>query len=125
MARATPYNDMKQCIAHCMDCYRACIETAMAHCLRVGGEHVEPTHFRLMINCADVCRVAADLMISESTFHARMCALCADVCEACAASCREIGDMDECAMACEMCGASCAAMVARSRTLQTEPLLTH
>jgi hypothetical protein len=125
MARATPFSDMKQCISHCLDCYRSCIETAMTHCLRTGGEHVQPAHFRLMVNCADICRTAADFMLSESEFHARICSLCADVCEACAASCREIGDMDDCAMACEMCSGSCAAMVSRSRTLQTEPVLTH
>ncbi len=125
MGRATPHGDMRQCIDHCMDCYRMCIETAMTHCLRAGGAHVEPDHFRLMINCADMCRTAADFMLSESEFQTRACSLCADVSEACAASCRDVGDMEDCALACEIAGASCASMVTRSRTLQTEPLLTH
>jgi hypothetical protein len=125
MGRATPFSDTKQCITHCMDCYRMCIETAMTHCLRAGGAHVEPSHFRLMINCADLCRATADFLLSESEFEARICALCADVCEACAASCREVGEMEDCVLACEICSGSCAAMVSRSRTVQTEPVLTH
>jgi len=125
MARTTPNGDSKQCVTNCLDCYRTCIETAMAHCLEAGGEHVEPAHFRLMVNCADICRTTADFMLSESEFRTRLCALCADVCEACAESCRDIGDMDECMLACELCASSCSAMASPTRPLQRESLLTH
>jgi hypothetical protein len=125
MARATPNSDMRECIAHCLDCNRICIETAMRHCLEAGGPHVEPEHFRLMVTCADICRTTADFMLAESEFHTRLCALCADVCEACAESCRNIGGMDECARACERCAASCGAMGTTGRPLQNEPILTH
>ena len=26
----------------------------MNHCLKTGGKHVEPDHFRLMLNCAEM-----------------------------------------------------------------------
>jgi hypothetical protein len=125
MGKATPHGDMAQCIQDCLDCYRLCTGTAMTHCLRAGGPHVEQEHFGLMLNCADICRAAADFMLSESRFHRRLCAICADVCEACAESCRDIGDMDACAAACERCAASCGAMSTNGRPVQTEPLLTH
>lgn len=110
MRRGHSNHDEQQCIEHCMHCHRVCIETAMNHCLESGGRHVEPRHFRLMVNCADACRLAADFMLSSSDLHAKMCAVCADVCEACAQSCEEIGDMDECASACRQCAESCRQM---------------
>jgi hypothetical protein len=125
MARATPQGDREQCIAHCLECYKSCINTAMTHCLQAGGEHVHPAHFRLMINCADICRAAADFLLSESEFHRRLCALAADVCEACAESCREIGEMDDCVEACERAAASCSTMGASGRPVQPESFLTH
>jgi hypothetical protein len=115
---------MTQCIARCIECYRICVETSMQHCLEEGGDHVEPEHFRLMVNCADICRTTADFLLSQSEFHPRLCALCADVCEACAMSCRDIGGMDDCVQACERCATSCAALAA-GKPLQLEPLLTH
>jgi hypothetical protein len=82
----------------------------MNHCLEAGGKHVEPTHFRLMINCAEICRTAADFMLSNSPLHARICAACAEVCDACAQSCEQVGDMDECVQVCRRCAESCRKM---------------
>ena len=101
---------MQQCIQDCLDCYQTCLHDATNHCLETGGKHVEPTHFRLMINCAEICRTAADFMLSNSSLHGRVCAACAEVCEACAQSCEEVGDMDECVRACRECAESCREM---------------
>ena len=122
MARATPNGDMTQSIQHCLDCYKSCVETATRY---AEGEQVDAAHFRLLLNCADICRTAADFLLSKSEFQVRLCAVCADVCEACAESCRYIGGMDDCAQACEQCAASCGAMAAPRRPVQQEPLLTH
>jgi len=110
MERGHSNRDMEQCIEHCMHCHRVCLETAMGHCLDAGGRHVDPRHFRLTINCADICRVAADFMLSRSELHAKTCAVCADVCDACAQSCEEIGDMEDCIQACRLCAESCRQM---------------
>jgi hypothetical protein len=40
-------DDMKRCIEDCLRCYGVCTNMAMNHCLELGGEHVEPKHFRL------------------------------------------------------------------------------
>lgn len=100
------------CIQACLDCYRTCQQTAATHCLELGGRHTEPNHFRLMLDCAEACRSAAALMLTNSPYHSRSCALCAEICRACEQSCREIGDMDECVSACARCAASCEAMAA-------------
>ena len=112
--------EMTACIQACLDCYRHCQHTALTHCLEMGGEHVEPAHFRLMIDCAEVCRTSAAMMINDSSYHAETCRLCAEVCRDCAESCRALGDMDECVRACEQCAESCEAMAARAGSHGTE-----
>jgi len=102
--------NMQQCIDACLDCYRSCMETAMNHCLEMGGRHVDPDHFRLMTNCADICRTSAEFMMSASPMHAQVCAACAVVCDACAQSCEQIGGMDDCAQACRDCAQLCHQM---------------
>jgi hypothetical protein len=104
--------EMAECIRDCLDCFTSCQQTAMTHCLQVGGRHTEPGHFRLMSDCAEICRAAATLMMNDSPFHHELCRLCADICDQCAKSCRDIGDMDDCVEACERCAASCRRMAA-------------
>lgn len=82
--------EMTRCIETCLSCYKACVSTAMNHCLEAGGKHVETSHLRLMMACAEICGE-------------------------CARDCRRIGDMDECVAACEACAASCQKMAAWRR----------
>lgn len=104
------HDRMQPCIDACGYCHEICLQTAMTHCLAVGGKHVEAGHFRLMINCAEICQTAANLMLSGSAHHAAVCAACADICDACADSCEQIGDMDGCVEACRECAESCREM---------------
>jgi hypothetical protein len=86
----------------------------MVYCLEAGGKHVEATHFRLMMNCAELCQTSTNFMLSKSAFHVNVCGICADVCEACAKSCEAIGDMDECVKACRECAASCRTIAGKN-----------
>lgn len=106
----TPSAQMQSCVDDCIRCYQTCLQMAMNHCLEVGGKHVEPQHFRSMTTCAEICRTAADFMLSNSQLHAQICAVCAQVCEACAQSCEQVGDMDECVQVCRQCADSCGQM---------------
>jgi hypothetical protein len=99
-----------ECVDACLHCYRTCLQTAMNHCLESGGHHVEPAHFRLMTNCAELCRTTADFLLSSSHMHDRVCAVCAEVCSACADSCEQVGEMDACVQACRHCEQSCREM---------------
>ncbi len=101
---------LQACIVDCLECYSLCRQEAMNHCLEVGGRHLAPAHFRLMDDCAQICRAAADFMLAGSTFRFEMCALCARICEACARSCEELGGMEACARACRGCAQSCRRM---------------
>lgn len=102
--------DMQACIEACNRCHQVCLQTAMNFCLSQGGNHVEPSHFRLMMNCATICETSANFMLSGSDYHQRVCGVCAEICEACAADCESLGDMDDCVEACRSCAASCRQM---------------
>lgn len=102
----------QDCIDNCSRCSETCFAIAMNHCLPAGGKHLEPEHFKLMLNCAKVCETCACLQLSGSQFSHHLCKACADICEACAHSCEQIGDMDECVKACRTCAESCRRMVA-------------
>jgi hypothetical protein len=125
MTHHTLPSEMQSCIDACTECHATCLQTAMTHCLEVGGAHVEPEHLRLMINCAELCQTAANFMLSNSPLHAAVCAACAQVCDACAASCERIGGMERCAEICRRCAASCATMGAMARPATSATSGTH
>lgn len=104
--------EMQQCIQNCLDCHKTCLSMALTHCLEMGGKHVEPDHFRLMILCAEICQTSANFMLSGSDLHKLTCGVCAQVSTRCADDCERVGDMDECVAACRRCAESCAKMAA-------------
>ncbi len=103
---------MEACIAECLNCHRTCLHMAMTHCLEKGGAHTEPTHLRLMTNCAEICQTSANFMVSGSELHRLTCGVCAEICERCAESCDAIEGMADCAEACRNCAKSCREMSA-------------
>ena len=110
---ANHHHDMQPYIDACTHCHATCLHTALVHCLDQGGKHVGADHYRLMMNCAEICQTSANLLLSGSQAHVPLCGLCANICEACANSCDEIGGMDECVDACRQCATSCREMFAR------------
>ena len=101
---------MQDAIQACLDCHSMCLHMAMGFCLERGGRHVEQKHFRLMLNCAELCQTSANFMLSDSPLHGRVCLICAEACEACAKSCEQVGDMRECVEECQRCAKSCRSM---------------
>ena len=102
--------EMQSCIDACIHCHQICLETAMNHCLTSEGQHVEPEHFRLIMNCAEICQTSANFQLSGSAYSIQLCDVCAAICEACAKSCKAIGDMEDCVNACRDCMTSCRNM---------------
>jgi len=92
--------EMQSCVEACLRCYQTCLGTAMTHCLEAGGKHTEPSHFRLMMACAEICRTSAHLMLMDTPHHKHTCRECAEICEECAKDCERVGDMDDCVMEC-------------------------
>ena len=103
-------SEMEECIRRCLNCHHVCYEAAMNQCLEAGGRHIEPAHFRLMMNCAEICQTCANFMLSGSDLHHLVCGVCVEVCRRCADDCEQIGDMEECVETCRNCAESCAEM---------------
>ena len=103
---------MQECIENCEECAGICLET-LQYCLEKGGRRAEPAHIRLLMNCAEICRMSAAFMHSGSPFHMQVCGVCSQVCEACARSCKQFGydeQMRRCAAVCQRCAESCERM---------------
>lgn len=108
--RARVASPMQEGIDACIACHNMCYRMAMTFCLEKGGRHAAPAHFRLMLNCAEMCQTSAAFMLSDSPMHGRVCLICAEACEACARSCEEVGDMRDCVEECLSCAKSCRSM---------------
>jgi hypothetical protein len=92
------------------DCHQACVE-ALAAGLQAGGGRADLLHARLLLDCAQMCDAARDLMLRSSDFAHQMAALTASVCERCAASCDRVGGtMATCAEECRRCAQACGAL---------------
>ncbi len=106
-------SEMEQCIQNCMECHRICTEM-VSHCLSLGGQHAEPAHITLLLDCANICATSAAFMVRGSQFHPRTCGVCAEVCAACADDCERIAGGDEmmmkCVEICRRCADSCKQM---------------
>jgi hypothetical protein len=106
--------EMQQCIDNCQECHGVCLQTVM-HCLEMGGEHAQPQHIRLMLDCAEICETSANFMLRNSPLHGRTCGLCAEICVQCAEDCERFKDdemMQQCAQVCRRCAESCERMAA-------------
>lgn len=104
--------DQRDCIEACTTCHEICLSMAATHSLRLGGKHVEQGHFRLMMDCAEICATSANFMLRDSPLHRLTCGVCAEVCSRCADDCAAVGEMHECVEACRACAHSCRAMAA-------------
>jgi len=103
---------MQKCIQNCTECHNICVAT-LAHCLAMGGKHVEAAHIKSLLDCAQTCAMSADFMLRGSDLHPQACGVCADACEHCAISCEQFGDdeqMKACAVACRRSAESCRQM---------------
>ncbi len=108
---------MQDCIRNCLNCHAACVATAY-HCLGKRGDHAEPDHIRLMLDCAQICITSADFMLRHSPMHPALCGICADICATCADDCEKLNDdfkMQACVDACRRCAASCTDMAGAER----------
>ncbi len=103
---------MRECIRECQQCHDICTEM-IAHCLEMGGEHAQPNHIRLLLDCGEICQTSANFMLRASDLHNSICEDCAVVCERCAEDCERFQDdqmMQQCAQVCRSCAQSCREM---------------
>lgn len=100
----------QSCMEVCTQCHQTLLHTAMQYCLPADGKHVAPDHFRLMMNCAEMCQTTANFQLSDSKYCRQIAALNAQICDECADSCERLGDLDDCVQACRQCAECCRCM---------------
>ncbi len=92
---------INDCVNACDVCYGACLheENAghMADCIIIDRE------------CADICRLTAQFVATDSRFADKLLQLCREVCLACETICRSHphDHCQRCADACHQCHIAC------------------
>ncbi len=102
------------CIDACLECAATCDYCASA-CLKEQNVNEMTKCIQLDMECAAICRTAAQFMSLESEHANAICQLCADVCNACAEECNKHDEMDHCRICAEICfhcAEECASMAA-------------
>ncbi|WP_055591302.1 four-helix bundle copper-binding protein [Peterkaempfera griseoplana] len=103
--------EMQECVDACLACHNICEET-ISHCLQQGGR-MDAQIMRALMDCSELTRTCADMMMRTSPISAEMCAMCARACDMCAEACKAMPDdaqLARCAEACRRCSQMCRAM---------------
>ncbi|MEZ0092875.1 four-helix bundle copper-binding protein [Streptacidiphilus sp. EB129] len=102
---------MRQCIDACNETHSMC-ERTIAYALNKGGELARRDVVMALMDCADSCRMSADMMMRQSSMAAQMCRMCAEICMSCAEMCARFDDptMRACADACRHAASMCLQM---------------
>ncbi|TLV01385.1 four-helix bundle copper-binding protein [Dyadobacter luticola] len=101
----------ENCIDACAACAVACSYCATACLNEENVAHLKQC-IQLDLECALICRAAAEAMSLGSSFSAHLCRICADACNACAQECEKHGAIgmehcNACAEACRRCAQAC------------------
>lgn len=103
--------EAQDCVQACMACHGVCEET-MSSCLQMGGQ-AQMRIMRALMDCSEMTRMCADMMMRRSPLANEMCVMCAQACDMCAEACMSMPDderMTRCAESCRRCSEMCRAM---------------
>ncbi|WP_406053930.1 four-helix bundle copper-binding protein [Streptomyces sp. NBC_01077] len=103
--------EMQNAIEACMSCHTVC-EESLSACMSTDG-HAQTQIMRALMDCSELTRMCADMMMRRSPMTAEMCTLCSKACEMCAEACMSMPDdalLMRCAEACRSCAEMCRSM---------------
>ena len=108
----TATDHVQSCIDACLRSQRESIMT-LTYLRDMGGAHIDPIRIRSLLDCADVCQVAATFMMRGSHRHVEMCAVAARICRDCADACDGTNDqhLRKLVEACRTCEAVCRELI--------------
>jgi hypothetical protein len=101
--------DMQKCIDACIESY-SCCEQTITHCLKQGDQFVDMAIMGPMMDCAEIARTCADMMMRQSPLSIEIAAMCAKVSDMCAEACMKMSSdstMKHCAKICKSCSEAC------------------
>jgi len=105
--------EMRKAIDDCMSCSSMCEET-IAYCMDMPGSMTDAAGMRVLMDCASITQVCAEMMCRMSPMHPQMCELCVRACTTCAdMSVKAPKDVQMAKLAemCRTCAESCQVMV--------------
>lgn len=110
------HEKFQNCIKECDSCAVACSHCA-TECLKEDQVKHLAKCIQLDMECAAICRSAAEIMSLGSYYSHLICQICADASNACAEECEKhaktgMKHCRECAEACRQCAAACKEMMA-------------
>ncbi|HLP05737.1 MAG TPA: four-helix bundle copper-binding protein [Paludibacter sp.] len=108
----------QNCIDECNSCATMCNHCAVS-CLHEDDAKTMATCIELDMQCAAICRAAAEMMSLGSQYAVQLCALCAQVCDACGMECgrHNVQHCQDCAEACRNCAIACREMSLQNATV--------
>ena len=101
-------DEYKKCIEACYLCATAC-DNCAASCFDEENLEMMRECIKLDMQCANICRLAAQFMILNSGSAQDLCRLCADVCQKCGDECgkHDYDHCQDCSNACHHCAEQC------------------
>jgi hypothetical protein len=104
--------EMQKCIDACIEAY-GCCEQTMAHCLKQGNQYAGMMMMGPLMDCVDVARSCADMVMRQSPHAVEMAATCARVADMCAEACMTMNSdpvMKRCGGICRTCAEACRSL---------------
>jgi hypothetical protein len=104
--------ETQKIIDACIEGY-SCCEQSMSHCLNQGGQFVDMAIMGPLMDCADIARTCADMMMRQSPLSPEMATMCARVADMAGEACTKLGNdstMKHCADVCRSCGEACRSL---------------
>lgn len=101
--------ETQRCIDDCLNCQATC-EATLSYWLASDHSDRDRTRALVLLDCADVCRATAALLLRRSPRYEALCRVCSAICGACAEWCEHFSRdsvMMECAAACRACAEAC------------------
>lgn len=98
----------QKCIAACLRCVESCSQC----CGSASDESKALRAACMRFDCAQICRLAIELMNRDSEFVEEVCGVCAAICEACSQEhARDANEhCQQCAELCRRCASECRAI---------------
>jgi hypothetical protein len=110
----------KACIDACTDTHHLCLEV-LSSFLQPGGPKLDVGRYQLLADCAEICEISGNFMLSGSTRSHLLAEICAPLCDETAESCAQMHDpsFDACAEACRRAAATCRTVMEEARSRRT------
>jgi hypothetical protein len=110
----------KACIDACTDCHHVCLEV-LSSFLQPGGPELDTERYQLLADCAEICEISANFMLSASTRSHLLCGICAPLCDETAESCATVRDdrFAACAATCRRAAAACREVAEEAGSART------